>query len=52
MTKAAKPLQESLNMDKNRINNQDHRPIDYLLYSLVFGVFAAIGFTFILWLEF
>lgn len=26
--------------------------LDCLLYSLVFGVFAAISYTFILWLQF
>jgi hypothetical protein len=39
-------------MDKNHSKTPDNSPIDYLLYSLVLGVFAAISYTFILWLEF
>ena len=39
-------------MDKNHSKAPENSPIDYLLYSLVFGVFAAISYTFILWLEF
>lgn len=39
-------------MDKNNSKESGTHTIDYLLYSLVFGVFAAITYTFILWLEF
>ena len=39
-------------MDKNHPKAPENTPIDYLLYSLVLGVFAAISYTFILWLEF
>ncbi len=39
-------------MDKNHIKAPADSRIDYILYSLVLGVFAAISYTFILWLEF
>jgi len=39
-------------MDKSHSEAPENCPLDYLLYALILGVFAAISYTFILWLKF
>ena len=39
-------------MDKSRSKVPENCPLDYFLYTLILGIFAAISYTFILWLQF
>ena len=39
-------------MDKNHSEVPENCPLDYLLYAIILCVFAAISYTFILWLKF
>jgi hypothetical protein len=41
-----------ITMDKSHSEAPENCPLDYLLYALILGVFAAISYTFILWLKF
>lgn len=43
---------ELTTMDKSHSEAPENCPLDYLLYALILGVFAAISYTFILWLKF
>ena len=53
MRKQFNSIQEfKIIMDKNHTKTPATNTLDYVLYSLVFGVFAAISYTFILWLDF